>query len=545
MTIMEQEKKYFAFISYCHKDEKWAKWLQHELEQYRPDVSYGDQIEVKFQEMQSIFRDVNELSAGNLSSQIERALANSQNLIVICSPQAVSSSKVNQEVMTFISLGKANNVFPFIVEGDSPQKYFPPALQNLPKPEEELNGSNVNKIGRYAAFIKIVAGMQHINFHTLIHLYEGEKEKEIDRYHERLEERIINSTGETPHRKQSDIFLSYSRRNLQVVRKIKETIEQTTQATCWVDLDGIESGTPKFTKSIINAINSCPIFLFMLSEESQKSENALKELDFAYKKYKEEGKKVVIVYIEKCEQTDEFSFDYGKADTVDWNDVFQREKLFRDLRSWINFYDKRKSENGESQCTVDRVTKLMVMSAVEKARLLYREALSVRERIEEMNSELIEKGYVYETETEEAFRRVRLFMNYTEEYVKDKVQYAVFSSNKQIIASVIRFGQIHIWDVASGKLMSVLTEGRWGYNQHISVNNKGTLVSVTSDNNHISIWESSTLMLKFRITDDNDVKYTYFTSDDKMLVAISPDDTISAWDINSGKKVMTIKNGKE
>lgn len=57
---------------------------------------------------------------------------------------------------------------------------------------------------------------------------------------------------------QYDIFISYSRRNLQEVKKIKDVIEKPTLATCWIDLDGIESGTPRFTKSIIKAINACP-----------------------------------------------------------------------------------------------------------------------------------------------------------------------------------------------------------------------------------------------------------------------------------------------
>ena len=31
---MEQKRKYFAFISYSHKDSEMAKWLQHEFEYY-------------------------------------------------------------------------------------------------------------------------------------------------------------------------------------------------------------------------------------------------------------------------------------------------------------------------------------------------------------------------------------------------------------------------------------------------------------------------------------------------------------------------------
>ena len=146
-----------------------------------------------------------------------------------------------------------------------------------------------------------------------------------------------------------DIFISYCRKDIEAVKALKQEIEAATLAACWMDLDGIESGNPKFTKIIIRAINACPIFLFILTEASQQSENALKELDFAYKKHREEGKKVVIVYIEPCQMNDEFSFDYGKADTIDWQNPLQREKLIRDLKKWTGYEEKVTSKKEEEE----------------------------------------------------------------------------------------------------------------------------------------------------------------------------------------------------
>ena len=137
------------------------------------------------------------------------------------------------------------------------------------------------------------------------------------------------------------IFISYSRKDIETVTAIKEEIERNIEMACWMDMEGITAGTDNYKKAIIQAINSCPIFLFMLSEESQKSENALKELDFAYEKYREEGKKVVIVYIEKCKMSDELRYDYQRADTIDWQNKEQREKLIRNLRSWTNYHNSQ------------------------------------------------------------------------------------------------------------------------------------------------------------------------------------------------------------
>ena len=38
------ERKNFAFISYNHKDVKWAKWLQKNLENYKRYESFDDAL---------------------------------------------------------------------------------------------------------------------------------------------------------------------------------------------------------------------------------------------------------------------------------------------------------------------------------------------------------------------------------------------------------------------------------------------------------------------------------------------------------------------
>ena len=173
---MDFIKEYFAFISYKSEDVEWAIWLQHELEHYHLPASFNGRTDVP-QELRPVFRDIDELSAGNLPEQIKQALVNSLNLIVICSPQSAKSLWVNQELEIFISLGRTNRVFPFIVEGNSPSEFFPPALLNLPKGEERLGG-DVSKKGRDAAFVKVVAGMLGVGFDSLWNRYEKEKAEE-------------------------------------------------------------------------------------------------------------------------------------------------------------------------------------------------------------------------------------------------------------------------------------------------------------------------------------------------------------------------------
>ena len=189
---MEANKEYFAFISYKSEDVEWATWLQHELEHYHLPASFNGRTDVP-QELRPVFRDIDELSAGNLPEQIKQALTNSQNLIVICSPQAAKSPWVNQEVETFISLGRTDRIFPFIVEGNSPLEFFPPALRDLPKNEERLGG-DVSKKGRDAAFVKVVAGMLGVGFDSLWNRYEKEKAEEERKQREQRDKLLISQS---------------------------------------------------------------------------------------------------------------------------------------------------------------------------------------------------------------------------------------------------------------------------------------------------------------------------------------------------------------
>ena len=128
---------------------------------------------------------------------------------------------------------------------------------------------------------------------------------------------------------QKDLFISYSRSDLDAVKPIKEELE-TSGFSYWIDLEGVESGSDDFKKIVIPAIRQSKVFLFFLSNSSQQSENALKEIRFAKKR----GKKPVLVRINDDQLTDEFEFDFGDTDIIDWRKPEQKGKLLADLRRW-------------------------------------------------------------------------------------------------------------------------------------------------------------------------------------------------------------------
>ena len=175
---MEEGNKYFAFISYKREDEEWAIWLQHELEYYHlPAALVGRREELDIpKEFRPVFRDIDELKAGKLSSQISKALRESKNLIVICSPKCAANPQwVNKEIHEFIKTGEyrqaldgkpidiTEHIFPFIVEGtphsmDCNVECFPSALIDISR-GNDLLGGNVCETGRDKAFVKVLAGM--------------------------------------------------------------------------------------------------------------------------------------------------------------------------------------------------------------------------------------------------------------------------------------------------------------------------------------------------------------------------------------------------
>lgn len=194
-----ENKKYFAFISYSHKDSEMAKWLQHELEYYElPAALFEKRKDLRKEDLpksfRPVFRDEDELAGGELKPQIIEALADSEYLIVVCSPNAVASDYVDSEIQEFIKQSEDNKkkIFPFIIEGKPHQdennkkkECFPETLRKLSEDKtasvELIAGDiNVHETGKGHAFVKIVAGMlreKTIKFADLWDRYEFEKVK--------------------------------------------------------------------------------------------------------------------------------------------------------------------------------------------------------------------------------------------------------------------------------------------------------------------------------------------------------------------------------
>jgi len=161
-------RRYRAFISYSHADERWARWLQGALERYRVPrrLRQREGAEPLPARLYPVFRDREELaSANDLSAQIQQAMADSDALIVICSPAAAASRWVNEEIRRFQADGRGDRVFCLLVAG-SPHASandcaFPPALLHTADgtPGHEPLAADVLGDGKRNALLKLAAGL--------------------------------------------------------------------------------------------------------------------------------------------------------------------------------------------------------------------------------------------------------------------------------------------------------------------------------------------------------------------------------------------------
>jgi len=145
---METSFEYYALISYEREDEKWAKWLQNKLETYKLPTSLAKE------------------TGGDLSKILQDKLQKSQYLIVVCSPRSAESNRVNKEIAAFQTMGRADKIIPFIIEGNpgtsNPNtRCYPSAL------DENISGISILESGKEKAAVKTIAAMSNISFDTL------------------------------------------------------------------------------------------------------------------------------------------------------------------------------------------------------------------------------------------------------------------------------------------------------------------------------------------------------------------------------------------
>ncbi len=162
---------YIAFLSYAHKDEKWAYWLHTKLEQFKIDK---DLVGVETprgpvpKNLRPIFLDRGNFAGGDtLHEATLMALDGSAALIVLCSTIAAERPAVNEEVRMFKERHPDRPIIPVLIEGTAPHN-FPRALLYELNSDGSVSDRTVTVLGpdlresadgKQLGLAKIVAGL--------------------------------------------------------------------------------------------------------------------------------------------------------------------------------------------------------------------------------------------------------------------------------------------------------------------------------------------------------------------------------------------------
>ena len=129
-------RKYYAFISYSHRDKARAKRLYRRLERYRlPPKLVKARQDALPRRLSPIFLDDEEMMGTSVKQGMRRGLSQSRFLVVVCSPNSAKSTYVDDEAAFFVRDGREDHIIPYIIEGtpcsgDPETECYPPAIRN-------------------------------------------------------------------------------------------------------------------------------------------------------------------------------------------------------------------------------------------------------------------------------------------------------------------------------------------------------------------------------------------------------------------------------
>lgn len=128
--------RYWAFISYSRHDARIAKQLVEQLGRMQVPAELRCHVLGAPPTFAPIFLDTHDASAAPaLNTELQRALSEAARLIVVCSPFAVQSAYVAEEIRHFQQLGRDSDILCVIASGEpDATARGQPALECFPAP---------------------------------------------------------------------------------------------------------------------------------------------------------------------------------------------------------------------------------------------------------------------------------------------------------------------------------------------------------------------------------------------------------------------------
>ena len=485
-----EEKKYFAFISYSHKDKDAAKKLQNFIQGYKIPAKLEDRPDLP-KRIGRVFRDEDELAGDELTPQIEEALRQSRYLIVVCSPNSANSKYVNEEIEYFKSLGGETKILPYIIAGkattdEDPDCCYAPALKENQK-KYQIVGGDAQENGAEAASVKLIAGMLRLEFNTL-----------YDRFRkaEKRKRKIVITAITAFALLVTLVSLYILNQNNQLEKayadlkseKAKVEIEKKAKDEAYEDLFAT-----KDTLAIKN-----------LALQSTNRELNLKNLSL------QESKSIILAEnaMNKIEKGDYFGARRAALEAITLSYSPEAERALR--QSWENNSGTLEGHSG------------YVLSVVVSPDGKYLASGSWNKTV-----------IIWDANSGEKLK--------TLEGHSSSVSSVSWSPDGKYLASGSYDETVIIWDAKSGECMLNLE----GY--ELSVNSvcwspDGKYLASGSGDRHVNIWNAKSGECIQTLEGHSDsVLSVYWSPDGKYLASGSADGTIEIWDAKSGEELQTLE----
>ena len=277
-----------VFISYSERDREAMEKIRNSLRR----------------ESLTVWTNTTDIQTGeDFQSAIDRGIEQTDNLVYLVSPDSVQSEYVRKELDYALSLHK--RIIPILVR-ETPPDSLPNALQgvqyidltdNVKEDDYLLDESQLLKIlhqdEAYYNEHKVLLTKalkwerQHKNPSILLRGYNLRSaeawlkvaQKRSQHPPTPLQEEFIAESLRQPPAESLDVFISYSRADSDLARKLNEEL-QLQGKTTWFDQESIASGAD-FAQEIHQGIQVCDNFLFILSPRSIASPYCAAEVEYA------------------------------------------------------------------------------------------------------------------------------------------------------------------------------------------------------------------------------------------------------------------------
>ncbi len=158
--------RYKAFITYAHQDIAFARWLRKNIENYTIPGDVRNRYPNLPNDLRSgIFLDEEILSSGEtLSRTLQEGMDDAESMIVLCSPRALLSRRVEDEIRYFRAKDKERKVIALLIDGKA-DNVIPKALSMQGGSPLFIDISEPKT--RKKAFLKVMASLLDIDMDAL------------------------------------------------------------------------------------------------------------------------------------------------------------------------------------------------------------------------------------------------------------------------------------------------------------------------------------------------------------------------------------------